>query len=145
MGGYICLASALCLTPSFPGRKEPSKFHKQINGGVRRDERCNESIAVFLCCKFGERDLRKPKKDKRAKYGPAGGAECNVSISRGGHLRLRLTGWGARREYSMLLVTVSRSIQFHVAALLRDRDQIEAFMYGIVFLTERASNDGLVG
>ena len=131
--------------PLFSWAQRTLEFHKQINGGVRRDERCNEFIAVYLCCKFGERDLREPKKDKRAKYGPAGGTECNVSIGRGGHPRLGLTGWGARREYSMLLVTVSRSIQFHVAALLRDRDQIEAFMYGIVFLTERVNNDGLVG
>jgi len=43
------------------------------------DERCNEFIAYTCqCCKFGERDLREPKKDERAKYGPAGGAECST-------------------------------------------------------------------
>jgi hypothetical protein len=34
---------------------------------------------------------------------------------------------------------------FHVAALLQDRDQIEGFMNGFVFLTERTSTDELAG
>ena len=54
--------------------------------------------------------------------------------------------WGARREYKLVCTdSIPFYTVFHVAALLRNRDQIEDFMYGIVFLTERASDDGVVG
>jgi len=108
-------------SPLFYRAQRTLEFHKQINGGVKRTLYRTVLVSVANSAREICEYLKKINVPSTVPLQVAQIAtECHKYVGAGtwvsGPLR-----WGAGREYSFYTM-------FHVAVLLRDRDQIEVFM-----------------